>query len=58
MNGATMMVARRSRRFSIVRAAMMPGMAHAKLLSKGMKLLPCSPTLDSRRSMRKAARAR
>ena len=58
MNGATKIVARRSLRFSIVRVAMMPGMAQAKLLSSGMKLLPCRPTLLSRRSIRNAARAR
>ncbi len=58
MNGATKIVARRSLRFSIVRAAMMPGMAQAKLLSMGMKLLPCNPTLARSRSMRNAARAR
>src|SRR5205823_3444826 len=39
------MVTRRSLGLSIVRVAMMPGMAQAKELSIGMKLLPCSPTL-------------
>ena len=42
---------------SIVRVAIMPGMAHAKELSMGIKLFPCNPTLLIRRSIRKAARA-
>ena len=57
MSGATRMVTRRSLRFSMVRVAMMPGMAQAKLLSMGMKDLPCRPALDMSRSMMKAARA-
>ena len=39
------MVTSRSLRFSIVRVAMMPGMAQAKQLSMGMNDFPCSPTL-------------
>ena len=42
---------------SIVRVAMMPGMAQAKELSMGMKLFPCSPTLLMSRSIKNAARA-
>jgi len=44
MRGAIMMVARRSRAEGMVRAAMMPGMAHAKLDSSGMNARPESPT--------------
>src|SRR3954449_9439237 len=44
MKGAIMMVARRSFGFSIVRVAMIPGMAQAKELSNGMNALPWSPT--------------
>ena len=51
------MVTRRSLRFSIVRVAMMPGMAQAKELSIGMNDFPCSPTRDISRSMMNAARA-
>ena len=58
MSGAIMMVARRSREEGMVRAAMMPGMAHAKLESSGMKARPDSPTLPMSRSSMKAARGR
>ena len=51
------MVTSRSFGLSMVRVAMMPGMAQAKELSIGMKLLPCSPTLLISRSIRNAARA-
>ncbi len=57
MNGAIMMVAMRSFGFSMVRVAMMPGMAHAKLDSSGTKALPCSPTPRISRSIKNAARA-
>ena len=57
MNGAIMMVAMRSFGFSIVRVAMMPGTAQAKLLSNGTNALPCSPTARIRRSIKNAARA-
>ena len=57
INGATRMVTSRSLGVSMVRAAMIPGMAQANELSIGMKLFPCSPTLLMRRSIRKAARA-
>ena len=40
INGATRMVVSRSRRLSITRAPMMPGMAQAKLDSSGMKARP------------------
>ena len=43
MNGAIMIVAKRSRRLSIVRVAIMPGIAHAKLLISGRKAFPCKP---------------
>src|SRR4051794_21436562 len=57
MSGATRIVTRRSLRFSMVRVAMMPGMAQAKLLSIGMNDFPCRPAFDMRRSMMNAARA-
>jgi len=41
----------------MARAAMIPGIAQAKLDSSGMKLLPDRPTPAIRRSIRKAARA-
>jgi hypothetical protein len=56
MKGAMRIVASLSFGFSMVRVAMMPGMAHAKLESKGMKALPCSPTPRISLSTRKAAR--
>ena len=40
INGAIIIVANRSRRLSIVRVAIMPGIAHAKLLIKGRNALP------------------
>jgi hypothetical protein len=43
ISGATMMVTSRSFGLSMVRVAMMPGIAQAKELSSGMKLLPCNP---------------
>ena len=57
MNGAIMIVAIRSLGFSIVRVAIIPGTAQAKLLSKGTNAFPCNPTARIRRSIRKAARA-
>ena len=56
MKGAIIIVARRSFGFSMVRVAMMPGMAQAKLESSSMKALPCSPTPRMSLSIRKAAR--
>ena len=44
MSGAIMMVASRSRADGMVRVAMMPGMAQAKLDSSGMKARPDRPT--------------
>jgi hypothetical protein len=41
----------------MLRVAMMPGMAQAKLDSSGMKLRPDRPTPAIIRSIRKAARA-
>ena len=58
MSGAIMMVVSRSRAAGMVRVAMMPGMAQAKLDSSGMKARPDSPTLPISRSSRKAARGR
>ena len=58
MSGAIMMVARRSREEGMVRAAMMPGIAQAKLDSSGMKARPESPTRPMRRSSMNAARGR
>ncbi len=42
----------------MVRVAMMPGMAQAKLDSKGMKALPDKPTLPITRSSKNAARGK
>ena len=58
IKGAIMIVTSRSRGFWMVRAAMMPGIAQAKLDSSGMKARPDSPTPPIRRSSRKAARGR
>jgi hypothetical protein len=57
ISGATRMVVNRSRRLSMTRVAMMPGMAQAKLDSSGMKARPCNPAPPMMRSIRKAARA-
>ncbi len=57
ISGATRIVASRSRRFSITRVAITPGIAHATLDSIGMNDLPLSPHRLMRRSMRNAARA-
>ena len=58
MSGATMIVASRSFQLAIVRVAMIPGIAQAKLDSSGMKARPDRPTLPIRLSSRKAARGR
>ena len=58
ISGAIMMVTSRSRQCVMVRAAMMPGMAQAKLDSSGMNERPDSPTVPMSRSSRKAARGR
>ena len=58
MSGATMMVARRSCQLAMVRVAMMPGTAQAKLDSSGMKARPDSPTLPIKVSSKNAARGR
>ena len=58
MSGAMRMVTSRSRQCVMVRVAMMPGMAQAKLDSSGMNERPDSPTLPITRSSRKAARGR
>lgn len=58
MSGAIRIVTRRSRGFWMVRAAMMPGMAQAKLDSSGMKDRPLSPASAINLSSRNAARGR
>ena len=57
MSGVTRIVTSRSRWFSMVRAAMMPGMAQAKPESSGTTERPLRPTRFMMRSMMKAARA-
>ena len=49
-------VVSRSRGSAMVRVAMMPGTAQAKLEISGMKARPFSPTRAISRSIRKAAR--
>ena len=56
ISGATRIVTSRSFLLSIVRVAMMPGIAQANELSIGMKLFPCRPTLLIKRSIKNAAR--
>ena len=58
ISGAMRMVTTRSRGLAMVRAAMMPGMAQAKLDSSGMNERPDRPTPPISRSSRKAARGR
>ena len=58
ISGAIMMVTQRSRRLAMVRVAMMPGMAQAKLDNSGMKERPDRPMLPIMRSSNKAARGR
>ena len=53
-----MIVAMRSRQLPIVRVAMIPGIAHAKLDNSGMNERPDSPTVPISRSSMKAARGR
>ena len=52
------MVVSRSRQWLMVRVAMMPGMAQAKLLSKGMNERPERPAALMGLSSRKAARGK
>ena len=52
MSGAIMMVVRRSRQLGMVRVAMMPGIAHARLDSSGMNARPDRPTQPISRSSR------
>ena len=58
ISGAIMIVVSRSRGLAIVRVAMMPGIAHAKLDSSGMNERPDRPTPPIMRSSRNAARGR
>ena len=58
ISGAIMMVARRSRQLAMVRVAMMPGTAQAKLDRSGMKARPDRPTLPISVSSKNAARGR
>ncbi len=53
-----MIVTRRSRQWVMVRVAMIPGTAQAKLDSSGMKERPDKPTVPMTRSSKKAARGR
>ena len=55
--GATSIVTSRSFLFSIVRVAIIPGMAQAKELSSGMNDFPWRPTLLISRSIMNAALA-
>ena len=57
IKGATAIVARRSRSSPRMRLAAMPGIAQAKLLASGRKLLPERPKPRSARSSRNTARA-
>ena len=52
-----MMVNLRSRSFSMVREAMMPGTPQPEEMSMGMKLLPERPNLRKMRSIMNATRA-
>ena len=58
ISGAIMMVTSRSRGLAMLRVAMMPGMAQAKLDSSGMNERPDSPTPPMMRSSKKAARGK
>ena len=58
ISGATRMVARRSRGSWMLRVAMMPGTAQAKLDSSGMNERPERPAEAIMRSSRNAARGR
>ena len=58
ISGAIMMVVMRSRQLLMVRVAITPGMAQAKLDSSGMNERPDRPTVPITRSSRKAARGR
>ena len=57
MSGATKMVAKRSRRSSITRVAMIPGTAQATDDNSGINDLPLRPQRAMSLSMRNAARA-
>src|SRR5690606_14769864 len=58
INGATNIVVRRSRGSLIVREAIIPGTAQAKLDNRGMKARPERPALNINLSSRKAARGK
>ena len=58
ISGAIMMVTQRSRALLIERAAMMPGIAQAKLDNSGMNERPDRPTDAITRSSRNAARGK
>ena len=57
MSGVIMMVSKRSLAFSMFRALIMAGTAHAKPLIIGITLLPLRPTLRISLSVRKLIRA-
>ena len=58
MKGAIIIVATRSRLFSIVRVERIAGTAHAYADKSGMNDLPCNPARRIVRSAMRAARAR
>ena len=58
ISGAIMIVTSRSRQWLMVRVAITPGMAQAKLDSSGMNERPDRPTVPMTRSSRNAARGR
>ena len=57
IKGAIRIVTIRSRRFSMTRVAITPGIAQANDDMSGMNDLPLKPSRDMSRSIRKAARA-
>ena len=56
ISGAIMIVVSRSRRLSITRVDMIPGIAQANEERSGMKARPCRPAPPISLSIRKAAR--
>ena len=57
INVVVIMVILRSRSFSMVREAIMPGMPQPEPISMGIKLFPDRPNLRKMRSMMNATRA-
>ena len=58
INGATIIVVKRSRGSAILRVAIMPGTAQAKLDSNGIKARPLKPALNISLSSKNAARGK